>query len=150
MQLLLWYGRNDGIPIVSTALSGEDIYQKRNSVEECLEFINKDLDDVISITDDEICPFLWDEGNRSRMSRSSALALKMDLNLQFKRYDVAKEAAKKLIDSGAFELYSAVYFDNDIGIERTAFDSGIYFYWERVWRKDNLHINHASGFPKSI
>ena len=35
-----------------------------------------------------------DEGNRSRMSRSSALALKMDLNLQFKRYDVAKEAAK--------------------------------------------------------
>ena len=68
--------------------------KKRNSVEECLEFINKDLDDVISITDDEICPFLWDEGNRSRMSRSSALALKMDLNLQFKRYDVAKEAAK--------------------------------------------------------
>ena len=52
MQLLLWYGRNDSIPIVSTALSGEDIYQKRNSVEECLEFINKDLDDVISITDD--------------------------------------------------------------------------------------------------
>ena len=33
MQLLLWYGRNDVIPIVSTALSGEDIYQKRNSVE---------------------------------------------------------------------------------------------------------------------
>ncbi len=47
--------------IVSTTLSGEDIYQKRNSVEECLEFINKDLDDVISITDDEILSFLWDE-----------------------------------------------------------------------------------------
>ena len=115
MQLLLWYGRNDSIPIVSTALSGEDIYQKRNSVEECLEFINKDLDDVISITDDEICPFLWDEGNRSRMSRSSALALKMDLNLQFKRYDVAKEAAKKLIDSGAFELYYTTATDDDPG-----------------------------------
>ena len=28
--------------------------------------------------------FLWDEGRRDRMSISSALALKMDVNLQFK------------------------------------------------------------------
>lgn len=115
MQLLLWYGRNDGIPIVTTALSGDNIYQGRNTVEECLDFINKDLDEVISITDDEVCPFLWDEGNRSRMSRSSALVLKMDLNLQFKKYEAAKEAAKKLIDSNVFELYYTTATDNDPG-----------------------------------
>lgn len=115
MQLLLFYGRHDGIPIVTTALEGEDIYQSRKSVEECLDFINSELDEVISITDDNVCPFLWDEGNRSRMSRSSALVLKMDLNLQFKQYDIAKDAAKQLIDSGVFELYYSTATDDDPG-----------------------------------
>lgn len=115
MQLLLWYGRNDGIPIVEKALAGDEIYQPRKSVEECLAFINKELDDVISITDDEICPFLWNESNRTRMSRAYALVLKMDLNLQFKKYDVAMTAAKQLIDSGAFSLYKSNTTDDDPG-----------------------------------
>lgn len=115
IQLLLWYGRNDGIPIVEKALEAAEIYQPRNSVEECLAFLNKELDAVISITDDEVCPFVWDEGNRARMSRSCALALKMDVNLQFKKYDVAKDAAKQLIDSGVFELYYSTATDKDPG-----------------------------------
>lgn len=115
IQLLLWYGRNDGIPVVEKALEGDEIYQPRNTVEECLAFINRELDLVINITDDEVCPFVWDEGNRARMSRSCALAMKMDVNLQFKKYDVAKEAAKKLIDSGAFELYYSTVTDTDPG-----------------------------------
>lgn len=115
MQLLLWYGRNDGIPIVETALEASEIYQPRNTVQECLDFINKELDEVIGITDDAICPFLWDEGNRARMSRSSALVLKMDLNLQFKQYDLAKNTAKQIIDSEVFELYHSTASDNDPG-----------------------------------
>ncbi|MFR8356424.1 MAG: hypothetical protein ACLVEJ_12905 [Parabacteroides sp.] len=59
--------------------------------------------------------FLWDEGRRDRMSVSSALALKMDVNLQFKKYDIAKEAAKKLMDSGKFELYYSTSTDDDPG-----------------------------------
>lgn len=115
IQLLLWYGRNDGVSIVDKALDAADIYQPRNTVEECLIFINKELDEVISITDNEVCPFLWDEGNRARMSRSSALALKMDVNLQFKKYDQAQSAAKQLIDSGVFELYYTTSTDEDSG-----------------------------------
>lgn len=115
MQLLLFYGRNDGIPIITSALEGEDIYKPRNTVAECLEFINNELDAVISITDNDVCPFLWDEGNRARMSRSSALVLKMDINLQFHQYDLAKEAAKQLIDSGAFELYYTAATDDAPG-----------------------------------
>ena len=100
IRLLCWYGRNDGIPIVETDLTPTEIYKPRNTVEECLDFINKELDMVINSNDLE---FLWDEGRRDRMSVSSALALKMDVNLQFKKYDIAKEAAKKLMDSGKFE-----------------------------------------------
>lgn len=112
IRLLKWYGRNDGIPIVETALTPTEIYKPRNTVEECLEFINKELDMVINSTDLE---FVWDEGRRDRMSISSALALKMDVNLQFKKYDVAKAAAKQLMDSGKFELYYSGATDDNPG-----------------------------------
>lgn len=105
MQLLLYYGKHDGIPIVDRVLDGEDIYQSRNTAQECLDWINKELDALISIDDDEVYPFVWDKDRRSRMCRAYALTLKMDLNLQFKQYDIAKSAAKAIIDEGVFELY---------------------------------------------
>ena len=82
IRLLNYYGRHDGIPIVDHALNPSDIYLARNTVQECLDFINRELDMVINSED---LPFVWDEGRRSRMSRSIALALKMDVNLQFKQ-----------------------------------------------------------------
>ncbi|MBC8616669.1 RagB/SusD family nutrient uptake outer membrane protein [Parabacteroides faecis] len=115
MQLLLWYGRHDGIPILEKALTPTENFMSRNTVEECLDFLNKEFDAIINITDDNVCPFIWDEGRRDRMSRSSALALKMDLNLQFQKYDIAKAAAKQLIDSGVFELYHTESTDNAPG-----------------------------------
>lgn len=116
MQLLLWYGRHDGIPIVDKVLVPTENFRSRNTVEECLEFLNEEFDAVINITNDDVCPFIWDEGRRtSRMSRSCALAMKMDLNLQFKKYDVAKAAAKKLIDSEVFELYYTTATDDFAG-----------------------------------
>lgn len=114
MKLLLLYGQNDGIPITDTALTPTEIYKPRNTVEECLDFINKELDAVCSLSEDDF-PFLWDEGRRSRMCKAYALVLKMDVNLQFKKYDVAKECAKKLIDSNSFELYYTTSTDDNPG-----------------------------------
>lgn len=102
IRLLKWYGRNDGIPIVDKALTPNEIYKPRNTVEECLNFINTELDMVINSTD---LPFLWDEGRRDRMDIAAALVLKMDINLQFKKYDIAKTAAQKIIESKQFELH---------------------------------------------
>lgn len=115
MQLLLYYGRHDGIPIVDKELNGKEIYKSRNTVEECLNFINKEFDDVLAIDDDDIYPFLWDEDRRNRMCKAYALTLKMDLNLQFRRYDEAKKAAKAIIDSKQFELYYSESNDEDSG-----------------------------------
>ena len=115
MQLLLLYGRHDGIPILQKSLTPTENFMSRNTVEECLDFLNREFDAIINITDDNVCPFIWDEGRRARMSRSSALVLKMDLNLQFQKYDIAKAAAKQLIDSGVFELYYTELADEDPG-----------------------------------
>ena len=105
MLLLKWYGRHDGIPIVEHSLTPEEIYMARNSVQECLDFINSEFDEVMLVNDEKAFPFLWDEGRRSRMSKAVVLTMKMDLNLQFKQYDLAMDAAKQIIDSGEFELY---------------------------------------------
>ena len=113
MQLLLLYGRHDGIPILQKSLTPTENFMSRNTVEECLDFLNREFDAIINITDDNVCPFIWDEGRRARMSRSSALVLKMDL--QFQKYDIAKAAAKQLIDSGVFELYYTELADEDPG-----------------------------------
>lgn len=105
IRLLLWYGRNDGIPIVKKSLNPEEIYMERQPIDICLEEINKDLDYAIRQTDPKICPFVWDEGRRDRMSRSVALTLKMDVNLQFHKYDIALAAARKIINAGVFQLH---------------------------------------------
>ncbi len=105
LNLLRWYGRHDGIPIVDKALAPAEVYIGRNTVEECLDFLNREFDEILSVQDEKAFPFLWDEGRRDRISQAVVLAMKMDINLQFKQYDLAKAAAKRLIDSGMFELY---------------------------------------------
>ena len=106
MNLLKWYGRHDGIPIVDHALAPEEIYLSRNTVQECLDFINKEFDEVLQTNNEDAFPFLWDEGRRDRVSsRAVVLTMKMDINLQFKQYNLAMDAAKQIIDSGVFELY---------------------------------------------
>ncbi|GAB6009777.1 RagB/SusD family nutrient uptake outer membrane protein [Dysgonomonas reticulitermitis] len=113
MQLLYYYGGTNGIPIADRVLAPDEIYLPRNTVQECLDFLNKEFDDVINSTDTE---FIWDEGRRSdRMSRSIALALKMQVNLQYKQYGQAKDAAFQLISSRRFELYYSDATDGDKG-----------------------------------
>lgn len=118
MRLLMYYGYHDGIPIVDKSLNGTEIYKGRNSVDEVLDFINKDLDEVIAITDKDVFPWVFDDSRRSRMCRSYALMLKIDANLQFKRYDVAKEACKKFFtlneEAKSGGMGYELYYDPDM------------------------------------
>ena len=112
IQLLKYYGLTDGIPIVDHALNPEENYMARSSKEDCLTFINQELQAVIDSHD---LPFMWDEGSRSRMSESVAWVLMMDINLQLKNYAVAKTAAQAIINSGTFELHYTSATDDDPG-----------------------------------
>lgn len=118
MRLLMYYGYHDGIPIVDKSLNGTEIYKGRNSVDEVLDFINKDLDEVIAITDKDVFHWVFDDSRRSRMCRSYALMLKIDANLQFKRYDVAKEACKKFFtlneEAKSGGMGYELYYDPDM------------------------------------
>ena len=100
-------------------MNGDEIYKSRNTIDECLDFINSELDAVIAIQDPEgkVFPFVWDRDRRDRMCKAYALVLKMDVNLQFKRYDVAKDAAKAIIDNpdNNFSLYYSEETDDDPG-----------------------------------
>ena len=40
IQLLMYYGMNDGIPIQDKVLNGDEIYKSRNTIDECLNFIS--------------------------------------------------------------------------------------------------------------
>lgn len=107
IQLLKYYGLHDGIPITTTPLTGNDIYQPRQTAQKCLDFINNELDSVIAIRNDNVMPMIWEEAKRDRMSRSIALTLKMDINLQMKNYEVAKAAAKEIIDANVYQLHKS-------------------------------------------
>lgn len=115
LQLLLYYGINDGIPIQDKVLVGDEIYKSRNTVQECLDFLNNEFDALLNIQDDRVFPFLWEKDRRDRMCKAYVLTFKMDMNIQFKQYDKAKTAAKTIIDQGVFELYHSDATDDDPG-----------------------------------
>ena len=72
---------------------------------------------MIQDTENKVFPFVWDRDRRDRMCKAYALMLKMDVNLQFKRYDVVKAAAKTFIEhpDNSFELYYSAETDDDPG-----------------------------------
>ena len=39
---------------------------------------------ILNVQDEKAFPFLWDEGRRDRICQAVVLAMKMDINLQFK------------------------------------------------------------------
>ena len=48
MQLFLLYGRHDGIPILEKSLTPTENFMSRNTVEECLDFLNREFDAIIN------------------------------------------------------------------------------------------------------
>jgi hypothetical protein len=112
VQLLMFYGADNGIPLVKESLTPETMYIGRNSLEDCLEFINSELDDVCT---NNSLPFIWDDGRRDRMSIADARAIQMRVNLQYHKYEKAKQCAWQIMDSGEFELYYSTATDNDPG-----------------------------------
>ncbi len=110
MELLFYYGFHEGIPVMMESLSGENIYMERQPVDVAADLILEDLDKA-----EQLLPFKWDEGRSTRMSGATAVALKSTVNLNVKRYAEAAAEAKKIIDSGMFELFYTPSTDNTPG-----------------------------------
>lgn len=106
-QLAFLFG---DIPLITTPLESDDpkIYGKRDPKEQVIDFILKDLDDAIAVLPAEI-----PSGNATgRIAKGAALAIKARTALYNERWDVAEKAAKDLMDSNLYQLYTAGGPDN--------------------------------------
>ncbi|TYP96233.1 putative outer membrane starch-binding protein [Sphingobacterium allocomposti] len=99
MELLMLFG---GVPIVTTALSPENSYMKRNTEEEVYAFAMSELKACA-----EKLPTRYDFADRTRITSGIAYALMTRLALFFHDYEAAREASLKVIELGEYELYRA-------------------------------------------
>lgn len=97
MECLLYFG---GIPIVTKSLTPLNNAQKKNTKEEVYDFVLKELTEC-----GEKLPKEYDSDQSWRISSGACYALITRLALFFKKYEVARDAAKKVISSGVYRLH---------------------------------------------
>ncbi|WP_207514327.1 RagB/SusD family nutrient uptake outer membrane protein [Longitalea luteola] len=97
MELLLFFG---GIPIVTTSVTPANSYLERNTESEVYDFIVSELTDCANNL-----PAVYVNADMKRISAGACWSLISRLALFYKKYEVARDAAKKVIDLGVYELY---------------------------------------------
>lgn len=91
-----------GVPLILEAPNAQKHSNlPRNSKEECVAQILKDLDDAI-----EVLPEKYDNNNLGRATQGAALALKARVLLYNSRWSEAAQTAKQLIDKGQYQLFN--------------------------------------------
>lgn len=111
-ELFKYYGLSEGIPIVDHTLTPNENFMARSSVETVVDFLLGELDKAIAIND---LPFKYDDSRKTKVDKSVAYSLKAIIALNTGRLDVAITAAKKVIDSGEYELFYTSMTDDDPG-----------------------------------
>jgi starch-binding outer membrane protein, SusD/RagB family len=102
-ELVKFYG---GVPIIETAAGIENIGNiaslqvSRNSYDECVDFIEKDL-----INAAQLLPDSYSGAEFGRITKGTALALKARVLLYAERWQAAAAAAKEVMDLGVHSLH---------------------------------------------
>lgn len=97
MEIMLFFG---DIPIVTKSITPAENHLKRDGVDKVYQFI---LSELQSCADN--LPKEYDSDETWRISAGACNALIARLALYFHHYDVARDAAAKVISSGVYELY---------------------------------------------
>lgn len=97
LECLLFFGR---IPISTVSLTPEENKLKRNTVDEVYNFILTELNAC-----GEKLPKEYSNEEAWRISSGTCYALIVRMAMYFKKYDVAIDAAKKVIGSGVYRLH---------------------------------------------
>lgn len=93
-ELNFWYG---GVAIIDSYQSAEEAKVPRNTEENVIKYVNKELDELIPDLN-EI------PGETGRIAKATALAIKMRSSLYWGDLQRAKEASKAIIDMGKYSL----------------------------------------------
>ncbi|MCK7557418.1 RagB/SusD family nutrient uptake outer membrane protein [Chitinophaga sedimenti] len=99
MELLLYFG---GIPIVTKSLPQAENLQARNTEQEVYDFIRSEL-----LECGENLPAEYTNAEAWRINAGACYAFLMRMAMFYRKYDVARDAAKKVIDLNVFQLYKA-------------------------------------------
>ena len=109
-----------GVPIITKVYTTSDnqFNETRNTLEECIKFINDDLDKAIANL-----PATFDGANLGRATKGAAMALKANFLLwaasplnnpsnDQAKWKAASDAAKAVIDLGTYSLYNPANYQN--------------------------------------
>ncbi|WP_205510194.1 RagB/SusD family nutrient uptake outer membrane protein [Longitalea arenae] len=97
MELLMFFG---DIPIVRTSVTPAESYLERNKEADVYDFIVSELTDCA-----HHLPAVYNNADLKRISAGTCWSLISRLALFYKEYETARDAAKKVIDLGVYELY---------------------------------------------
>jgi starch-binding outer membrane protein, SusD/RagB family len=108
-NLISFFG---GVPLITEPFELDDNFNlPRNSYDECMDFVVKDLDDAI-----DLLPLNYDAKNQGRITRGAAMSIKSRALLyaasplnnpenDMGKWQKASDAAKAVIDLNLYELY---------------------------------------------
>ncbi|NII27013.1 RagB/SusD family nutrient uptake outer membrane protein [Pseudoflavitalea sp. X16] len=105
MELMMFFG---GIPIVTASVTTEGSYLKRNTEEEVYNFVVEEL----TACAPHLPTVYTTNTDYKRITEGTCWALISKLALFYKKYEVARDAAKKVIDLGVYELYKSSNLKN--------------------------------------
>jgi hypothetical protein len=97
MELMMFFG---DIPIITKSVIPAGSYLERNKEADVYNFIVSELTDCANNL-----PATYNNADLKRITAGACWSLISRLALFYKKYDAAKEAAKKVIDLAVYELY---------------------------------------------
>ncbi|MGN5953979.1 RagB/SusD family nutrient uptake outer membrane protein [Sphingobacterium lactis] len=121
-SLMQLYG---GVPLITKVLDrvkdGEAIFQPRNTLVECVTFIEKECEDIAIDL-----PLKAGAKDIGRATKGAAWALKAEVQLQVGKYAESAETCLKIMNSGAgydlFSDYGTLFFEENEGNKEVIFD----------------------------
>lgn len=105
MELFMFFGR---ITIMKQSVTPDNSYLPRNSEQEIYDFIISELTECAINLPDKYTVNV----DLKRMSAATCWGLVSKLALYYKKYDVARDAAKKIIDMNAYSLRKSATLKN--------------------------------------
>lgn len=99
-QLIDLYG---GVPLITSILDrngGEDINYPRNTYEECVTFIQQEMEEAV-----EYLPATVPVSEEGRVTKGAALALKGSMELYAGKWEEAAATNREIMQSGVYSLF---------------------------------------------
>lgn len=94
-----------GVPYVTTFRDSNSLYPSRNTVQENYDNIINDLDNAISLMNAS-----YDDPSKHYLTSLAAHAIKARVALYFKKYQIAENEAKIVVDSGKYTIANATNY----------------------------------------